>query len=373
VLSVTIVRPASRVNTGMIQTLGQTTNFTITYDDAFGDAKRRAEALRATCETDYAKLGSWFDVHTGFGPGNRVTLQVEKQGLARNWGYHADGTTRCSMHHFDGATDKARGDDAVRALFVAEFVEVLMDYRNQHVAQAWNPAGSDGEGLSRVCAAVLYPDAYYDSAFLGGPFVNPWLQSSARRDWIDTREASDGDIDSFGCSILFLYWLHDQLGHSWRDIITKAGTTLEATYTAVTGDAGGYASFTALLGQYFPVGKTPSLKTDDPFPLRAASTREVSIVVSKVPARFPLPIGGRGTVHVRPFVACPADDYHYTVWVTPKRLLCTAEVVGFGQPEYAWWVNGVKVSPGGGTSQITVQAAVDRDDPQAPGHPVATV
>src|SRR4051812_2846925 len=197
----------TRVNSPMIQTLGQTTNFTITYDDAFGDARHRAEALQRTCEKDFSRLASWFGVSAGFGPSNRATLQVETQSLANNNGYRANGTIRCSLHHFDGAVDSARADDAVRALFVAEFAEVLMSYRNQTGAPAWNPAGSDGEGLSRVCAAVFYPDAYYDPAFLAGPFVNPWLTSSGRTDWVDSREASDVAIDSFGCSILFLYWL----------------------------------------------------------------------------------------------------------------------------------------------------------------------
>src|SRR3954447_19014574 len=363
----------TRVNSPMIQTLGQTTNFTITYDDAFGDARHRAEALQRTCEKDFSRLASWFGVSAGFGPSNRATLQVETQSLANNNGYRANGTIRCSLHHFDGAVDAARADDAVRALFVAEFAEVLMSYRNQTVAPTWNPAGSDGEGLSRVCAAVFYPDAYYDPAFLAGPFVNPWLTSSGRTDWVDSREASDVAIDSFGCSILFLYWLHDQLGYSWHDIITKAGATLAATYTALTGRTDAFTAFTTLLAEYFPIGKTPALKTDDPFPLRASSARQVSIVVTKVPAGFPLPIGGRGTVHVRPFVTCPADDYHYTVWVRPQRIRCEADVVGFGQPDYAWWVNGMKWARGGGTSHMTVQAAADRADPQAPGHPATTV
>jgi hypothetical protein len=61
----------------MLVTLGQTTNFTYTYQDIYADAKRRAKVLMATCETDLVKIEKLFGITGGFGVSNRVTLQVD--------------------------------------------------------------------------------------------------------------------------------------------------------------------------------------------------------------------------------------------------------------------------------------------------------
>ena len=146
----------------MIVTLGQTDNFTIEYQDNFPDARRRAQALRNSCESEFAMLMQWFavikhpDGTEAFGPSNRVTLQVETASFANNYGYHRDGTTKVIMNPFDTQhfpapgedVNQADADDAVLGLFVAEIVEVLMSYHNTRSLpgfQAWNPVGSDGE------------------------------------------------------------------------------------------------------------------------------------------------------------------------------------------------------------------------------------
>src|SRR3978361_45100 len=151
----------------MIQTVGTTTNFIIKYQDTdystnpprlFVNALRRAQQLMATCEADFRTLRGWFAINDGFGPSNLVTLQVETESLERNYGYKADGTTFIRMNPFDSASDQALADDAVQGLFVAEAIEVLMDYRNQKNQEiSWHFNWSDGEGLSRVAAATLHP------------------------------------------------------------------------------------------------------------------------------------------------------------------------------------------------------------------------
>jgi hypothetical protein len=52
----------------MLVTLGHTTNFVIQYDNKLKDGKRRAQALKSTCEADFAQLRSWFTTTGGFGP-----------------------------------------------------------------------------------------------------------------------------------------------------------------------------------------------------------------------------------------------------------------------------------------------------------------
>jgi hypothetical protein len=44
----------------VLVTLGHTPNFNIQYDNKLKDGKRRAKALKSTCEADFAQLRSWF-------------------------------------------------------------------------------------------------------------------------------------------------------------------------------------------------------------------------------------------------------------------------------------------------------------------------
>lgn len=347
----------------MIQTLATTTNFVIQYNDAFAFAQQRAQKLQQSAEAEFATLRSWFQNTTGFGSSNRVTLLVDTKSLATNNGYHSNGTTLIVMHHFNSQGADSLADDAVMGLFVAEIIEVLMSCRDvQTGTTTWIENHSDGEGLSRMAVGLLHPKSYYNGTYLGGPYVNGWLQSAARNDWITSNESSDTDGDSFGCSLLFLYWLHSQLGHSMTEIITKAGATLEATYQALTGQSGAYAAFTNFLAPFFPVGQTAALKTDNPFPILTGQQRTVQLDFSEQ-SNGPTSIASQGTVHVSPFFLCPAKDYHYQILNTPKLLRCTATVTGFAQPIFEWVVNGVAAN--NGTFHPT--ATVYTDIPADPG------
>jgi len=345
----------------MIQTLTTTTNFVIQFNDAFAFAKQRAQKLQQSAEAEFATLRSWFQNTTGFGPSNRITLRVDTKSLASNNGYHPNGTTLVIMNHFNGQGADPLADDAVMGLFVAEIIEVLMSCRDvQTASNTWHEADSDGEGLSRMAVGLLHPASYYNGTYLGGPYVNGWLQSAARDDWITTNELSDTDGDSFGCSLLFLYWLHSQLGHSMTEIITKAGGTLEATYHALTGQSGGYAAFTEFLVPFFPIGQTAALKTDNPFPILTGQQRTVQLDFEQQ-SNGATGIASQGTVHVSPFFLCPAKDYHYQILNTPKLLRCTATVYGFAQPEFEWTVNGIAVSNGIAHPTATVYTDIPAD------------
>src|SRR5216684_4335523 len=88
------VAPQQTRRIRLIQTLGTTTNFLVTFQDTdpvtnqpLANAQRRAEQLMATCESDFAQVRGWFGINDGFGTSNRVTLQVEPESLARNYGY----------------------------------------------------------------------------------------------------------------------------------------------------------------------------------------------------------------------------------------------------------------------------------------------
>jgi hypothetical protein len=155
---------------------GKTTNFTISYQTDLSDVLSRAEALKATCEDDFEKLKQWFGITDGFGPSNRVKVIVDTAGFGSNGGYRPDGSSSMTINAFDHS-GSTYAEDAVRAVFVAEMIEVLMSY-NINVpgrTPSWQPACSDGEGLSRVAAALFYNEAYYSiliSTEGSPPFLN---------------------------------------------------------------------------------------------------------------------------------------------------------------------------------------------------------
>ena len=141
----------------MLVILGHTTNFVIQYDKKLKDGKRRAKALKSTCEADFAQLRSWFTAAGGFGPKNRVTISIISTGLGANGQYQTGGGMWIQINGFDGKPNKDLADDAVRAVFVAEAVELLMSYQNIKTKKTtWHPGWSDGEGLSRVSMELLY-------------------------------------------------------------------------------------------------------------------------------------------------------------------------------------------------------------------------
>ncbi len=121
-------------------------------------------------------------------------------------------------------------------------------------------------------------------------YVNAWLASdpttdptsaiaddSFRKDWVSQTftggplKAGDnvrGDDDSYsyGCAMLFIYYLKDQLGYSIAQIAQNGAATLDGTYRLLTnGRADGFSAFKALLDGHFPVGRKST--TDNPFPI----------------------------------------------------------------------------------------------------------
>jgi hypothetical protein len=73
---------------------------------------------------------------------------------------------------------------------------------------------------------------------------------------------------STGCAVLFLYYLHDQLGYAWNDIVQAGGQVPGQTYANLSGQSDDpFPAFAALLQQAFPPGVPSGLAGDNPFPL----------------------------------------------------------------------------------------------------------
>jgi hypothetical protein len=230
----------------------QTQHFRISYDASLGLlGASLAQAILNTCEDDYASLQTSFSgvipAHLPF----HIHLTPGSDGAS-----HAScGDT----HLFIGANSApVSNPEFIQSLVVAEEDEVFEANFGQG---QWDCGASNGEGLSRVLANDRYPGAepldFVSSAF--------WLDNG-RPDFVNSTDPTDTNYLSIGCSVLFLNWLHTQLGYSWQEIIQAGAPTLAETYTNLTGQADGWRQFKTLMDTAFP-GTPSGLITDNPFPL----------------------------------------------------------------------------------------------------------
>jgi hypothetical protein len=212
----------------------------------------------STCEADYSTLQSYFGGITPAGlPIQVVVAPLDASGNGGGGAYHA--TCASVTLYCDVKWLPALNTDYTRLLVIAEEVEVFQAAQGT----GWNCGANNGEGLSRVLAEVMYPNGII-SWMYSAP---TWLDSPTRPDYITITDHTDRNYVSTGCSVLFLYYLHVQLGFSWAQIVQSSGSTLEATYQTLTGKTGAYSTFTSFLQTFYPIGTPSGLTTDDPFPL----------------------------------------------------------------------------------------------------------
>jgi hypothetical protein len=239
---------------------GSTTHFSIEFNSALDAAKSRAlcNALVATCERDYDVIASWFDGLTPAGVPFVVQIGPER----KDRGGSNDQKSNITIDR--GATDDF---SLAREVLVAELIEIFMPTQNK----GWNAGKSHGEGLSQAAGFFLYPE---NATGLDGARV--WLGardiSGFRPDFVGTTDNTDTNKFSYGCALLFIYYLHSQLGFSMRGIVSAAADTLEDVYTNLTKDHNGFAPFSALLLARFPLGSASTeTGSENPFPLPSPS------------------------------------------------------------------------------------------------------
>jgi hypothetical protein len=280
-----------------LQTVGNTTNFTVAYDDSIVSAQPAAKqaqtkanliancnALLGQVESAFTTTTGWFATDTSkFGTGNRqqVDLDQPDNSGAYNNGYG-------SPIHTDPQSQNS-GSSAgpiVSMLWMAEWSEVLMSLTGN-----WNAGDSSGEGLSQFSAGTLFLTGHND--YYGGGFIQDWLNgtgttnqgtaspNAARSDWVNTTYTGstvggtfvhgDGDPVSFGCALCFIYYLTVELGFTINEVISNYAGNLASCYHAVTGDSTDpFPGFAGLLASVFPPGQTFTATTanpDNPFPI----------------------------------------------------------------------------------------------------------
>ena len=252
-----------------IQTLTSTANFNIQYEDKFPNAKIRATAIAAVCENEFAVLTGWFRIPASFGTGDRITLifDLPNGTGANNQGYQPGGRSTIHLDTQDGNSNNSNAAEIVKMLFVNELVEIFMGYLSQHGLKRWRAGDSSGEGLSQLCGILRFPTGHY---LYYGSFVNQWLIST-RFDFVNSPEATDKNSISFGCALVFLFYLFSQLGFRVDDIIAAGDQTLDGVYRNLTGviSPNPFPHFKKLLDSYFPgVSPITSGNLDNPFPLK---------------------------------------------------------------------------------------------------------
>jgi hypothetical protein len=264
-----------------MKALGHSTNVIVRADDTkYSAAELQSlsslvtSVILSSFEADCSTLSGWYGYAAEeiFGPKNRLIVTLGNEGGGGSTGGYSQDHPRINVSTLGGT-------DSILSIFAHEMNHVMETYRKN-----WIPTSSQGEGMSRAVADVLHPLPSDDN-------VNAWLASDPstdptsakadtqfRKDWVST-EFEGGDLKaggwvngmddsySYGCAILFIHYLRDQLGCSMNEIAQSTSGTLEQKYRCLShSDISGFSQFKRLLDVHFP-GPGQKCKPDNPFPL----------------------------------------------------------------------------------------------------------
>jgi len=354
--------------------IGGTDNFLVTASSDTPAARAAAQAILGSAEADLGTLEGWFSYSWNDFPYG-IWVSVGDDGSP---GPHASNSWYGTSHspHIEvyGATtantmgSAAVRDELARMLFVAELAEVLM-----HAAPTgWNPGNSAGEALSRVAAAELHPQGYYRPAGSAnnGPYATPWVQldfrkrdiqdadnDSPRYDFITVSENTDTNNLSYGCGILFLYYLRYQLHFTWKQIASSWGAHLCETFGQLTGRPPhtAFPEFSDVLDAHLPPGTSVSLVTENVFPL---SSHPPVVLVASYGKTSGKAHPVEALASLKPGPLCPEGTYAYRVVDVTAPVSVLARSPGTYAPGFTWKLNGVDLAAHGATQQVTVPVRI---------------
>ncbi len=240
-------------------------HYQIQYDDSLSaaDGKDRANSLITECEKDFALMAGWFgNISLDVGTPISVTISPGPYASA-GW------NPAVTLIPGDGSSDTV-----VRYLLVAEVTEMFMKAQADGPPriQGWygdNNEGSAGEGLSRFLAGQFLITNGLGVTEPEFALANSWM-SSPRLDYVNAVDPEDHAVDAkTGCAILFIYYLHTQLGFSVNQIVAAAASELSGVYRNLTGGTEDpFPRFKQLLDSRYPGTTTiPGDNPDNPFPI----------------------------------------------------------------------------------------------------------
>lgn len=225
----------------------QTQDFAF-FSDGTPEGDAAVARMQQYAEDDYAAIQQWF---AGITPPN-LPFYV-----------YADPDAGGAYHITCAGTDVHVLPDPARAagFLAAEIVEVFQAALNN----GWDCGRTNGEALSRVLAFERQPEIASD--FM--PTEQQWW-AQGHPDYVTDNSADDRDQSGNGCGDLFLYYLHSQLTFGWDAIIAAGGSSLGATYQALTTYSGqqGFADFVAVLSSIDRGGALDLPASGNPFPIK---------------------------------------------------------------------------------------------------------
>jgi hypothetical protein len=252
--------------------LTSTQHFAFEYNNQLNgsDAKALGKALADTAERDFATMTGWFSGATPQGGPIDTKINLALGGASND-----------NLNNVNLRLGATADFNLARATLVMEVMEIFMAVNKF----GWKPGDSSGEGLSQLGAFTIYPD---QRGILNGPQVwldtsiNPTPAKPSRPDFVNITEAFDGNFTSFGCALLFLYFLRSHLGFSMKAVVSAHASSLEQVYFNLTRDRGGFQTFSNILEGRFPSGTACGLVgSADPFPLPSGARLSVKQFMAK--------------------------------------------------------------------------------------------
>ncbi len=279
---------------------GVTAHYAFFYDETLGGPggvePARTNSVIAICETDFAWMQTQF---AGVNIANGVGLPIQTLVTALpGWG-----ASWLPLTLNPGPTASAA---LMRTAMVMEVVEMFMSA--QHKGWGYSAGVNDEESCGEALSQFLTVQFQISIGQGGNPIFygssGAWLNSSlpasnpastefdgtthygARADYVNSTLPFAGNGPGTGGSLLFIYFLFQQLGFSPASIVGAApgldssnnligGSCLRGVYRNLTGDSSDpFPYFASLLATAFPpaqVSSIPGPNSDNPWPLGTLS------------------------------------------------------------------------------------------------------
>ena len=225
---------------------GRTEHFEVFYDRQLGESGRAAGGtVLNRAERDLSTIQEWFDIPAGSGQFVVVLARLPDHARAYREAAAGNGPTTI----FCDVQTTPRLEPLQSCFYVAVQLADLAA-----AASGWDP--EIGGALARVLATSLYPRRV-------AGFATAWMWMEGDRRGTDPVEPSLAT----GHAVLFLNYLHHQLGFSWHEIATAPAGSLGAVAGRLTGSDQLLSEFHSLLEKHYPVGHPMASVADNPFPL----------------------------------------------------------------------------------------------------------
>lgn len=233
---------------------GRTEHFEVSYDESFGETGLAvASTVLDRCERDLTTMREWFGAAGGVSSVAVVLTRMPETARTVVVPAAADAplTIWCDIQ-------STPHPEPLQSSF---FVAVA-------VAEAFGrmigwPA-VEANALARVLGAALYPRR------LRG-FATAWVWLDGARSDVSGVPLPEGSHAATGFAVLFLNYLHHQLGYSWHEIATCPAPTLDAVSRRLGDGRAVVTDFLALAGAV--VRGDSSLDSDNRFPIIDAAQR----------------------------------------------------------------------------------------------------